>query len=261
MKFLFGNAQILRSEAVSIFSFLITTLVLTNTGFAATPTGDARYYEITSVTVKEVADTARARNIYMREAMETFSNGCQTTVSPSESSQQTPFNPVDSFEVVVDKVINIGKKIWAIVEAGKPVVNLTIDKAHALPSGIGCWTDLEGWKSPKTKVYQVTYKNGYGVSVIDFSFRVSFIYGGSYNGKGQYITMATIQPANISVSWGYNFDAVATVPAVFNQGTKTSPVGAMQLVMNWRVQSPLKSMQHGETFFINGQGTLEHLKD
>ena len=86
------------------------------------------------------------------------------------------------------------------------------------------------------------------------------MYGGSYDGKGKYITHAMFQPKKINVAWGFRFDAVATVPQVVNQGTKAAPIAALQMNMNWKVTTALKNMQQGEVFYINGLGEIRHLK-
>jgi hypothetical protein len=59
------------------------------------------------------------------------------------------------------------------------------------------------------------------ITVVDFTFKVVFIWGGRYNNIGQYITGATIVPTNIRVLWGYNFEASVKIPDVVN-GTHLS---------------------------------------
>ena len=67
-------------------------------------------------------------------------------------------------------IIAIGEKIWQIVEANKPVVNVTTQVVHALPRGLVCWSDLEHWHAPVVKAYEVSYKNGFGYEVVKFRF-------------------------------------------------------------------------------------------
>ena len=224
---------------------------------------DPRQYEIKRIVIKEIHDVDH--NKFMADKIDNFTEGCKAqnstnTTPPPISNNDNPIDPIDAIDVIIDKIINIGKKIWAIVDAGRPVVNVKVDTANALPAGVHCWDELENWQAPTSKLYQVVYENGFGASVVTYAFRVSFISGGSYHGQGKYITLATVQPANIEVSWGFRFDAVATVPMVFNQGTKTDPLAGMQLAMNWKVSSPLQEIQRAENFFVNGQGVLQKLK-
>jgi len=221
-----------------------------------------RHYQIQEVTVREVPHSQEARLGTM--AVDNFTQGCTAESTSGLTGQPSdavdPIAAVDMIDVIVDKIINIGKKIWAIVEAGRPVVNIKVDTANALPAGVKCWDELEGWGAPASKVYQVSYKNGFGVSVVSYAFRVSFISGGSYKGQGKYITLATFQPSDIYVAWGFNLDATGTVPMVFNQGSKMDPIAGMQLNMDWKVTSPLTEIRQAESFFVNGQGEFKKLQ-
>lgn len=235
------------------------SLIVANAQAAA---NSAEHYQIRKVVVTEVQDAEKMK--FMADKIDNFTQGCNTTNTPNLTTpitpKEDPTNPIDYIDVIVDKIINIGKKIWAIVDAGRPVVNVKVDTANALPAGVKCWDELEGWNAPTSKLYQISYENGFGASVVSYGFRVSFIGGGSYKGQGKYVTLASVQPANIHVSWGFRLDAVATVPMVFNQGTKADPLAGLQLAMNWKVSSPLTEIQQAENFFVNGMGTLEKMK-
>jgi len=225
---------------------------------------DDRHYQIKKVYVRQVQDTQKS--LVARQAIDNFTQGCEAAqpgdpnIGPINPNIPGPQNPIDIIDVIVDKIINIGKKIWAIVDAGRPVVNIKVDTANALPAGVRCWDELEGWNAPQSHLYQVDYENGFGSIVVSYGFRVSFISGGSYKGKGQYITLASVTPANVDVSWGFKLDAVATVPMVFNQGSKQDPLAGMQLVMDWKVESPLTQIRRAENFFVNGKGQFQKLK-
>jgi hypothetical protein len=239
----------------SILSLVLAGSSLLVVGTAHGAADRARQYEIKSVVIEEIQDTDKTK--VMAEQIGNFTDGCQV-----ENSQLKPFDgdPIDAIGVIVDKIINIGKKIWAIVDAGRPVVNIKVDTANALPAGVKCWDELEGWQAPISKLYKASYKNGFNSTVVSYAFRVGFISGGSYKGQGKYITLASVQPADVHVSWGFRLDAQATVPMVFNQGTKADPLAGMQLAMNWQVKSPLTEIQRAENFFINAVGTLDLMK-
>jgi hypothetical protein len=51
---------------------------------------------------------------------------------PYGPSLPVPKYRLDSPELVLDLIINLGKKIWTLVEANKPVVNVATDSASAL---------------------------------------------------------------------------------------------------------------------------------
>ena len=72
--------------------------------------------------------------------------------------------------------------------------------AVALPAGLTHWDSLSGWKPPKGTVYGFYAKNLYGMKVIDVEYQVLRTYGGSYKGKGRYLTGVTIEPLLVSVA-------------------------------------------------------------
>ena len=77
--------------------------------------------------------------------------------------------------MVVDQLIALGKKIWVIIEAGRPVVNTNLPVVHVLPREAGqdgSLYDLSGWNAPKAIGYRVTYKNLYGMEVIAFTYSI-----------------------------------------------------------------------------------------
>lgn len=167
---------------------------------------------------------------------------------------------LDEANIFLDVIINMGQKIWNIVEAGRPVVNIRTDMANALPQGLFCWAHLSGWTPTQSKVYRVTYENLYGIEVVDFAFRVVYTTGGNLNGKGKYITNTTVIPAMLNVAWGYTFNALTEVPTVFNSGTKEDPVAGMQLNIKWQINTVLLHNEQTEVFYVGGDGALKHLE-
>lgn len=254
---------------MKLLSALVLSLGMSSSAFAV----DRAYYEIKSVQVKEVTTHyAPYMDLYSQPGMaENCGTGNHTfkTVFAADvpsvagaigAATGTDLNPLDTVEVIVDKIINIGKKIWNIVEAGKPVVNIKVDTANALPTGITCWTDMEGWGMPQTKVFSVQYQNGFGMNVVSFDYRLTFTGKGNVNGIGQYITNATFMPAKLNVAWGFTFNAVATIPSVFNQGTKQAPLAGMQMNMQWSVDSPIVHNEQAESYFVSGDNQMVHLQ-
>jgi hypothetical protein len=140
-------------------------------------------------------------------------------------------------------------------------VNIKTDHATAMPQGVTSWMTLENWQDPKAKMYEVTYKNGFGMTVVKFAFRVVYVFGGGYEGVGQYLARAVIVPANLDVAWGYTFNAKASVPSVLNAGTKEAPIGAAELEMEWTVDTVLKHHRSTVNYFIRGDGKFVNLNN
>jgi hypothetical protein len=83
----------------------------------------------------------------------------------------------------------------------------------------------------------ITYKNLYGVrtiltvftalrlganrflpqmKVVEFTYKLIYLYGGRYQNKGLFLTGVTVVPAQISVLWGFNFDCKVSIPTTVN---------------------------------------------
>lgn len=168
-----------------------------------------------------------------------------------------PLEDLVDAEKVFDKIVNIGQKIWKLIAAGKPVFNDKQSSAHALPRNYTCWLDLEGWQPPISRTVKVIFTNAYGVNVIEYFYRLSFVYGGGLNKKGRFITNAVALPAKVEVLWGFNLESNAGVPAVYNVGTVADPVGAMQLDVNWKVSTVLQHMEQIDSYHLDGRGLIE----
>ncbi|MBK7962300.1 MAG: hypothetical protein IPK04_14640 [Bdellovibrionales bacterium] len=157
-----------------------------------------------------------------------------------------------------DEIINVGTKVWSIIEAGRPVSSQKIESANALPKGVEEWTDLQGWSAPVSRVYSIVYENGFGITMIDLTFRVTFNYGGNYRGRGKYIANASVQIENLRIGFGgIKYDVQVDVPAVFNQGTTEDPIAGMQLNIKRVADTIFSRNENTDSFFLNGLGVLE----
>jgi len=169
-------------------------------------------------------------------------------------SYNDPMNPTG---LTLDKIVNIGNVIWSIIEMGRPNVRVQSYRAHALPKGIACWTDLENWQIPVSKVFSVEYKNKLGQVVAVYSYRISYVYGGNVDGVGKYIANLTVTPVDMRVSWGFNFSSQVQIPATFNVGSKNNPTAGMQVFVFWSIGNALKVEQRSSLFFVAGDGRIQ----
>ncbi len=232
-------------------------LLLSSTVFAATSAPSlAKYYQFGRPVIQEVTSGPLADY----QPLATDFAACNASQAGVLGDALDPLNPIDRAHIWLDKIINIGKKAWSVVELGRPVVNIAIDSANALPQGIGCWNHLTGWSVPQSKTYKVSYVNGFNSEVVSFAFRVIYTAGGSFNGAGRYISNATVVPAQLNVAWGYTFNATTVVPNVFNSGTLEQPIAGMQLNLNWSVDTVVKHVQQAESFYIGGDGAFKRME-
>lgn len=161
--------------------------------------------------------------------------------------------------VTLDRIINLGKKVWSIVEAGKPVVNIKSDVASAMPTGIEHWAQLEGWQVPKSYLYQVKYKNKLGMDVVTFNYRIMQTYGGTVLGRGKYLAKVAIIPDHVKVAWGYTLNSTASVPNVMNVGSSEAPIGAAELQLDWEIKTTVQYTRDTEVYYLDGEGRFTAL--
>ena len=202
---------------------------------------DLAYYTITNVETREIPSIPE-----------------QPIQAPTASAQAPRFS-TNLVGIDISDIVNIGKQIWNIIEANQPVANVTMNSASAVPEGITNWQDLAGWEAPQTKTYETTCTNGFGMTVVDFQYRISFIPGGTYNGRGKYLANVTVEPQNVTVAWGFKFNAQATVPSITNAGTVRSPIAAANVVVQWSVDTVAQHQSQSAEYYLRGDGMFEEL--
>lgn len=77
--------------------------------------------------------------------------------------EEAPVDPA----VIIDQIINLGSKIWKIIEAGKPVVDVKYAYANALPKGVRSSEELDGFSDLQFRSVRHYGKNLYGMVVYD----------------------------------------------------------------------------------------------
>lgn len=159
----------------------------------------------------------------------------------------------------LSQLITIGEKIWQIVKDGQPTLNFATNSATAVPSGAVCAFNLSGWSVPYARTYKLSYENLYGSSVVEFTYKVIFSYGGNYQGRGAYLANVTIHPVDIQVSWGQNFDASVNIANVINIGNSEDPVAGMEVALEWNVKNVFNNFKSRRIYFVDGRGGLTEL--
>jgi len=160
---------------------------------------------------------------------------------------------------VLDDVINLGEKIWSIVKDGQPTADYQSKSANALPSSADCAFELTNWQRPMVSTYQVTYKNGFNMTVVSMIYRVIYTPGGKWQGAGNYLTNVSIHPYEINVSWGFNFNANVQADQPINLGSLEDPLAGLQISLEWDITNPMSTSKSKEIFFIEGTGEITKL--
>lgn len=230
---------------MKLYNSILSLTVLASVSLSAHAAEVAGPWDVSTVDIQLSADQSQHPIADIQ-----FNNDC--------NDRFETFGFTDLAEIGWSDIINIGQKLWAIVEANKPVVNVHgAPVASALPRGLTCWNELDGWQAPKIQSYDVTYKNGFGMEVVKFRFRLQYTYGGGRSGKGKYLANVTVAPAEISVMWGYTFNADVEVLQAVNLGTSDNPVAGLELNLKWGVKTVMKQSDNSFHFFVQGDGVSQ----
>jgi hypothetical protein len=225
-------------------SFLIAILISAPLSWAQTQVlPDAGALDVATVTLRAIPNDPRA-------AGPQILNDC--------SQLNSGPGVMDEGAIGWGDIVAIGQKVWQIVEANKPVVTTETPVAYALPRGLSCWADLQNWQPPRTQSYEVSYKNGFGMEVVKFRFRLHYTYGGGRaEGIGRYLANVTVMPADLEVLWGYTFNASVEVGQAVNLGTLDNPTAGLELNVKWGVKTVIKESQNSFHFFVQGDGVTQ----
>jgi len=158
---------------------------------------------------------------------------------------------LDAVEVVLDKVINLGKKMWGVIEAGRPVVNVQSQFANALPVGVRA-SDLENFSDLQFQSFRLQGVNYFGATVYDVVYTLVHRYGGSYQGRGAYLESVTVLPQRVEVLWGYNVDFKVERVSTVNTGSAENPIASLALETAFRVSTPLQELRTKNIYEFKG---------
>jgi hypothetical protein len=176
------------------------------------------------------------------------------------SAQPLPPIPAPVFgDIDIGEIIKVGTEIWKIIEKNKPVVDTKFQQMSLLPQGAKNWDELENWSIPQSRLFKTTYLNGFKQKVIEFTYRVSYTTNGSFDGRGKYLSRVEIEPAELNVAWGYKLSAIGEVVNPHNAGTRLDPIAAMELRVNWTVDTSFKHSQASTRFYVRGDGLFKDL--
>lgn len=226
---------------------------------------NANSYELnfSQTTITNMDAAAEYESLSADEAYHTIGSIAVTEIESPEPSV-TPENYVlqekglGEIIMSIDKLLALGKKIWAIVEAGRPVVRTafapTVSVLPNVENPNAAFDEMENWSMPKVKSYRVVYKNLLGMKVIAFTYGVYFQHGGTYKGKGAYLTGVNVDARDVSVSWGFEFNASSTVVAIANRGSSSNPNAGLTIRINYLAKSVLKEIRSSESFHVAGNG-------
>ena len=246
--------------ALNYFKILV---VLGALGVGAVKAQDTDYLTIKSVKIsridrdvlnQEVSKTMLEKNMEREELM-------SLPGMPNKSGQVATAD-VGRIISLGRELVALGEDIYRLVQKGKPVNKTSYAPISVIPrlgNGYVDIFDTEGWKMPTKTTYEIIYKNFYGMEVVKYRYSVIFSYGGSYQGKGAYLTAAQIVPEIIETLFGYTFSATMKLGGVQNHGTKENPIAGAILAMEYTVETVIKASLETDSYHITGRGALKQL--
>ncbi|GIQ85311.1 hypothetical protein KIPB_006956 [Kipferlia bialata] len=183
-----------------------------------------------------------------------------TPVSPPDASPDHDHEDVEGYVKDIKIIVNIGKKVWGIVENGKTYFNYDADSAYIVPKGIdNCDEELEYWDTPEVLGYSTSWKSG-DDHTMDFDWDVIFTPNGTYEGNGFFMSHVTIEPTHIWLAKHWQCNVEVDVMDPFPTGTTqhpvdTDPIAGVEIVM--KIHNLYKNKDKGSwqySWFVYGDG-------
>lgn len=149
---------------------------------------------------------------------------------------------LDGLGVLIDKIVNLGKKVWAVVEKGRPVVNVESQYANAVPAGART-SDLENFSEMQFHSIRHQGVNLYGVTVYDVIYTLVHRFGGTYQGRGAYLENVTVLPQQVEVMWGYTVNLRVEQVSTVNLGDRENPVASLAMETSLNVSTAIQELR------------------
>jgi len=181
-----------------------------------------------------------------------------------EESQKLDVSVTGVGEViqVARDLVALGEEVYVLVNKGRPNLNTSYAPVSVLPRegerSVNVM-DMDGWKLPVSRTVTVEFKNVYGYAIASLEYKLVFNYGGSYNGKGAYITNAQIIPSKAYAFYGVDFDATMRLSGLANHGTRANPVAGAMLHIDYKAKTMFSSVSRADTYHITGNGQVRKL--
>ena len=179
----------------------------------------------------------------------------------SRARGEPTYEQIDKAKIIIDEIVELGSRAWEFLKENRPQVSLKNQTASAVPKGVNEWDSLEQWKTPKTKLFHVVFKNGFRMKICDFTYRIVYTWGGTVDGKGKYLADVTVIPSKVETSMGFKVTGRVNIVGVTNAGTKKDPLAAMQLQVGITVASNVKRIDMNYRYYVKGDGMLIDLNN
>lgn len=224
---------------------------------------DTRYYTVEKMKVsliqKDVLGIELRDEIYRRSLID-------VKRIPGEPGGPSTIDQAGKVIGVARDLVALGEDVYNLVIKGKPNINTdyapisVVPRLNGEPASI--LEETENWKMPRSQTYEIAYENAwpFNMEVVKFRYTVIYSYGGSYNGKGKYLTAVQIIPEQVSVLFGYDFRATMKLGGIVNHGTRENPVAGATLLLEHEVKTVVKANLETYAFQVLGDGGFKKIR-
>lgn len=220
----------------------VAALLAGNSALAQEPVNSEAYYQVSKVTITEEIPTA-----------EEIASGYLIPLKPSEGFME------ELATLDWNTMVLIGEKIIEILKANAPVFNLKRDPVAVVPQGVTAWQQMAGWQAPVTKVYTLKVSNYLGMTPVEMRLKVSAMWGGNVEGRGQYLANVQVVPTQTYVMPAWTLDVWQENSQPVNNGTLESPRAGLGFEIRYKISNILNEMTGTQDYFITGDGKIQQL--
>ncbi len=163
---------------------------------------------------------------------------------------------------VAKDFVALGESIYELVKKGRPTNTTSYNAISVVPKdpmtkeAISPF-DLEGFSVPEERSFTAVVKNGFDQVVVKFEYQLVYSYGGSFEGKGKYLTGVMVVPKSVHTSFGWDFNATMKLDAIMNHGSKANPVAGALVTIKYQMNSWTSSFERNDTLHVTGAGQVK----
>jgi hypothetical protein len=160
-------------------------------------------------------------------------------------------------------LVALGEAFYELVKKGRPSNVTEFAPISVVPRNAETKEyvdpfDLEGFSMPVERSFIAKVKNGTGSEVVNFNYKVLYSFGGSYDGKGKYLTNVMVVPGAVRTSYGWDFNAKMTLSGVMNHGTRANPVAGAMVTIKYQMNSWSAAFERNDTIHVTGAGEMKN---
>lgn len=232
-------------------AILLTLVLAANAAVAAPLVSDAHL--LGSVETTEITPI-----VFNKSALIENQISPTTTTSPAVD----PLERVGKVVGAAKDMVALGEAMYTLIQKGKPKNQTEYAPVSVVPRDpttkeIMDPFELEGFSIPVERVFNSKIRNMSGKVVVNFTYKLIYSYGGSYNGTGKYLSAVQIVPASVQTKFGWDCNATMKVSGVMNHGTKANPVAGVIVAIKYQMNSWSSSFERNDTIHIAGNGAMK----